>query len=251
MHVAGNPAPFVFLDEHQVRQQLVAGAFLVAVAPFGQVEVRADDADDRPGRVAANGKAARQHMHVVAVFVPEAELRLVGLLALRDAVVGAVRGPAVLRVHQALPRRNMRLDLLIAVAEHLLPAGGVDDRVGFEVPVPDAFLRAGKGQPEPFFALAQSHLGPLAFRHVEMRADDAHRTAVPAADRQAACEHRDVMTLLVQQAQFAFVGVPSVLHSVIQRLRRRPVVRVQQLFPGADIGRDFVRSVAEHLLPAR
>ena len=60
----------------------------------------------------------------------------------------------------------MRLDLVLGVAEHLLPARRVHDAHGFEVPVPDALLRAGERQREPLFALTQWWLRLLPLGNV-------------------------------------------------------------------------------------
>ena len=73
--------------------------------PLGQVEVRADDADDRSAGFAADGKAARQHVDVVAVLVAQAELALVGRRAARDAVVHFLRARACRPDAAAVPTR--------------------------------------------------------------------------------------------------------------------------------------------------
>ena len=76
VHLARDAPPLVFLREHQTRQELGAGPFGLGPLPLGEIEVRADDADDRSARLAADRIAARQHVHVVAVLVAQAELRL-------------------------------------------------------------------------------------------------------------------------------------------------------------------------------
>ena len=53
---------------------------------------------------------------------------------------------AVVGMQQPLPGADVRLDLVVGVAEHLLPPRRVDDGAGLEVPVPDAFLGAGERQ---------------------------------------------------------------------------------------------------------
>ena len=50
---------------------------------------------------------------------------------------------AVVGVHAAEPLAAGRADLVLAVAEHALPARGVEDRVGGDVPVPQAVVGAG------------------------------------------------------------------------------------------------------------
>ena len=116
--------------------------------------------------LAADREAAREHVDVVAVLVAQPELALVGPLAAPHALVQLQRQRLVVRVQQALPGADVRLDLVVGVAEHLLPARRVDDRVGFEIPVPDAFLRAGERQRQPFLALAQGGLDAPPLRDV-------------------------------------------------------------------------------------
>ena len=79
-------------------------------------------------------------------------------------------------MEQPLPRADVRLDFVVGVAEHLLPARRVHDGAGLEVPVPDAFLRAGERQRQPLFALAQRRLGALALGDVPH--DDLDRAAL-------------------------------------------------------------------------
>ena len=87
VHFARDAPPLVFLREHQPRQQFGARPFgaLGALGPFPlrEVEVGADDADDRAARSAADRKSAREHLDVVAVLVAQAELAFVGRRAAR------------------------------------------------------------------------------------------------------------------------------------------------------------------------
>jgi hypothetical protein len=62
----------------------------------------------------------------------------------------------------------MRRDLLVLVAEHLLPARGVHDVAGFEIEIPDAFAGAGHGEGQPLLAFAEARLIALP------RGDVAH-----------------------------------------------------------------------------
>ena len=67
----------------------------------------------------------------------------------------------------------MRLDFVVGIAEHLLPSSGVHNRVGFQVPVPDALLRAGDRKRQPLFAFTQ---GPLCvFLFGDVSHDDLDR----------------------------------------------------------------------------
>ncbi len=83
--------------------------------------MRADDAHDRPAGLAAYRKSAGEHVDVSAVLVPETELRLVRGFAARHAVVGLVSQRPVVGMDQTLPRADVRLDLVLGVAEHLRP----------------------------------------------------------------------------------------------------------------------------------
>ena len=124
-------------------------------------------------------------------------------------------------MQQTLPGADVRLDLVVGVAEHLFPARRVDDGAGFEAPVPDAFLGAGERQPQPFFALAQRGLRALALGDVEVRADDADdRSAGLAAHRKAARQDMDEMTVLVAKAELSLVG-PRAARQALGQLGRR------------------------------
>ena len=76
VHLARDAPPLVFLREHEARRGVGARPLGLGPLPLGEIEVRADDADDRSARVAADRKSARQHLDVVAVLVAQAELRL-------------------------------------------------------------------------------------------------------------------------------------------------------------------------------
>src|SRR4029079_10698193 len=96
--------------------------------------------------VAANRQAAREDVDVPAVLVAEAELAFVAERAAGDALVLLAGLPLVVGMQEPLPLGEARLDLVVRVAEHLLPPPGVEHRAGRQVPVPDPFLRAGEGQ---------------------------------------------------------------------------------------------------------
>ena len=155
-------------------------------------------------------------------------------------------------MQQPFPRADVRFDLVVGVAEHLLPARRVHDRAGFEVPVPDAFLRAGERQRQPLFALAQRRLGPLALGDVEVRADDAHdRSAGPGGPESRArargCSGRPCAAAGTRLRR----SVRRARTLSFSCWRQRLVVGMQQALPGADVGFDLVLGVAEHLLPSR
>ena len=116
----------------------------------------------------------------MAVLVAQPELAFVGRGAPREALVQLVGALPVVGMQQPLPRADVRLDFVVGVPEHLLPARRVHDRAGFEVPVPDALLRARERQPKPLFALAQRRLGALAVGDVEVHARRFGRPVRPA-----------------------------------------------------------------------
>ena len=115
-----------------------------------------DDAHDRAARLASHGEPSRQHVDVVAGLMPEAELCFIRRsLAARDALVCAVRTRLIVRMYQAFPRGETWFDLLGSVTEHLGPARRVDDRVGFQVPIPHAFERPGDCEREALLVLSK------------------------------------------------------------------------------------------------
>ena len=127
MHLARDAATLVFLCKDQAREQLGTGPFgtfpfadlrsqggvragefrgalahtrfellmraakrFLRLLPFGEVEMCAHDPHDRSCRFAADRQAAREHMDVVAVLVPQAKLPLVDGLPALDALVRLV-----------------------------------------------------------------------------------------------------------------------------------------------------------------
>ena len=59
------------------------------------------------------------------------------------------------------PGADVRLDLPLRIAEHLLPARGIEDGVGLQVPIPHSLLGGLQGQRQPLLALLQRLLQPL------------------------------------------------------------------------------------------
>ena len=175
VHLARDAPPLVFLREDEAREELRPRPLGFGLPALGEVEVGADDAHDRPAGLAPDRIAAREDLDVVAVLVEEPELALVRVRAARDALVDLLRPRHVVGVQQPFPRADVRFDLVVGVAEHLLPARRVHDVAGHEVPVPDAFLRAGKGQRQPLFAFAQRGVGALALGDLAHRPDDRRR----------------------------------------------------------------------------
>ena len=185
------PVPDAFLRtcERQLQPLFVLAERGLGALLIGEIEMRADDAHDRSARLATHWETSREHVDVVAVLVPQPELGLVGRsLAAGDAVVRLVGARPIVRVDQALPGADVRLDLVARVAEHLLPSTGVHDRVGFEVPVPDPFPRAGDGEGQPFFVVAQVAIRLLL--RGDLAHDDLHGAI--AVERQWRGCHADV-----------------------------------------------------------
>ena len=172
VHLARDAPPFVLLCEDEAGEQLRSRPLGLRLTALGEVEVRADDAHDRSAGLAPDRVAAREDLDVVAVLVPEPELALVGARTARDAVVDLLRPWHVVGVEQPFPRADVRFDLVVCIPEHLLPARRVDDVAGDEVPVPDAFLGAGKGQRQALFAFAQRRIGAFALGDLTHRPDD-------------------------------------------------------------------------------
>src|SRR4030095_9520178 len=59
------------------------------------------------------------------------------------------------------------------------------------------------------------------------------------------------MTILVTEAEFAFVRPLAAYHAFVDVAGARHVVGMQQTLPGVDMRLDLVFRVAEHLLPCR
>src|SRR5215467_12384635 len=131
--------------------------------------MRADDSDHGSRGLAPYRLATREHGDVMTFLMPQAELSLVRTLVARDCVGQRLGSSSIVWMKQPLPCTDMRFDLVVAVPEHPLPLIGVHHGPCFEVPVPDAFLRASECELQPLLALAQRALGTSAFRHV---ADD-------------------------------------------------------------------------------
>jgi hypothetical protein len=88
----------------------------------------------------------------------------------------------IVGVQQPGPGAHVRLDLVVRVPEHLFPSRRVDHSAGFEIPVPHALLRCGKGERQPLFAFAQRGLGALARGDVT----DDHLDGAPISIEQRA-----------------------------------------------------------------
>ena len=74
----------------------------------------ADDAHDRSARLAPDREAAREHVDVVAVLVPQPELAFVGALAARArSSFSSIGARLVVGMQQALPGADVRLDLVV------------------------------------------------------------------------------------------------------------------------------------------
>src|SRR5687767_14092739 len=106
-------------------------------------------------------------MDVVSILMTKAEFRFIGrATATGHAIVGDVGPRPVVRMDQAFPCADVRLDLLVRIPEHLLPSRRIHYGVRFKVPVPDTFLAAGDRQRETFFTFTQEALGPLPLANV-------------------------------------------------------------------------------------
>ena len=126
------------------------------------VDVGTDHAG-RPPLAVAHGGPAGEDPAVGPVLVAEAVLQLVlRRTAFQVVLDRPARAVAVVRMHAGLPFRELVADLVLRVPEHALPAGREVERVGAEVPVPDAGVGAAHGQVEPLLAPAD-RLDRLAF----------------------------------------------------------------------------------------
>ena len=259
MHLARDAPPLVFLRKDEPGQPFRAcllGALpfrqLFGRLPRRQVEVGADDAHDRAARIPSHWKAAREDVDVLPLLVAKPELSFVDLRATGEALVEALRQLHVVWMDQAFPGTDVRLDLVGLVAEHVDPARRVEHRSGLEVPVPDAFLRAGEREPQPFLALAQRRLRQFPLGQIEVGADDADDgSAGPAPDRIPAGEHMDVVAILVAEPELGFERRLTARDAVLRLFGAPPIVGMDEPLELADVRLDLVVVVAEHLFPAR
>jgi hypothetical protein len=117
-------------------------------------------------------------------------------------------------------------DFVFRVTEHLFPPRRVHHGAGFEIPVPDAFLRTRERQLQPLFVLAERGLGALLIGEIEMRAHDAHdRSARLAPHRETTREHVDVVAVLVPQPELGLVGRSLAAGDAVVRPDRRAADR--------------------------
>ena len=106
VHFARDPPPLVFLREDQPRQNLAARPFRLRAPPLRQIEMGADDSDDRSVGSRAEPDTRARGPDVVPVFVAQTEFPFVGLDRPRDALVHLPRAVHVFGVKQSLPRRT-------------------------------------------------------------------------------------------------------------------------------------------------
>ena len=84
-------------------------------------------------------------------------------------------------------------------------------------------------------------LSALAFRQIEVRADDATDEAVRlTTHRKAAREHVDVVAILVAKPEFHRVVALTAQHAVDDLAHHRSIVGVEQTLPRADVRLDLV-----------
>ena len=134
----------------------------------------------------------------------------------------------------------MRFDLVVGVAQHLFPAGRIHDAPGFQIPVPHAFLGAGKREREALLAVPKRRFRPLPLGDVEVGAHDPHDRSCLPADRKPAREHVDVVAILVAQPEFANVRPFAAPRALGQFRRQGLVVRMEHTLPCADVRLDLV-----------
>ena len=156
----------------------------------------------------------------------EPELSLVGESAAADAVVELLRARHVVGMQQPLPRADVRFDLVLSVAEHLLPAPRIDDVAGQQVPVPHAFLRSGERERQSLLAFAKDASARL--RSEISRSDEHDGWRMIVEQSQARHRDLDVAGAAVRLRQLLFEGCDVLagggacesLHA--QRAARRP-----------------------------
>src|SRR5581483_7047842 len=129
------------------------------------------DVPMRPGHAVgsaagiAQGSAAGGEPAVLPILVQHPRLeRQRGGEAIEVVLKVGEGTRAVLRVDARAPFLKVVLDLVIGVAEELLPARGVVDLLGGEVPVPEAIIRATQEQLIPLLEVTCAGLRVLKAR---------------------------------------------------------------------------------------
>ncbi len=187
----------------------------------------------------------------MTILVPKTELGLVGWLPAGDFLVRKCGARLIVGMDEPLPGTHVGFDLVVRVAEHLLPARRIHDGIGFKVPVPHTFLGACECQPKPFFALTQSLFGPFTLGDIKVRPNNTDDGAVgSAADRKPARQDSDVMAVLVTQPELALVRQLILHHTGVQCVGDFLILGMQQSLPRAEMRFDLVVRIAEHFLPA-
>ncbi len=114
-----------------------------------------------------NGNAARKNVDPASVAMTHARFEFeVSPLSRPDLQKLPAKGLAALVRDRAPPRRGAVLDLVVAIAEHGLPARREIGFVAVGAPVPDAFARALQRQAKTLLALFQRGLRRLAAGNV-------------------------------------------------------------------------------------
>ena len=177
----------------------LVGQLFLGVLALGDVLVGAGHAIDAAGRVAQDeGPAADPAERAVPVAHPELHPRQ-RLAALE---VGAQLTPDALQVVGVDPLGPLLApvgELVVLVAEHGLVAGREVDKVGVQVPVPQAVLGPLHRQLEPLLAFAQLLLGQLALSDVAEYRNSP--TQCPVFVPQGAGVH-------AQEDALRYVGIP-------------------------------------------
>jgi hypothetical protein len=164
--------------------------FLLGIQQLGHVGMHADHARDA-AFVILHLDAAGQDVDIVPELVPEAldHLEAAGpvLQEIGEPLGDAV---AVLAMDQGRPGRERIRQLVLRIAELLLPARRKPQPVLVRPPVPDAVVAAQDGEAEELLPLAQARLD-LSFVQVERRQQEAGQgkagdEAVQADQRQHA-----------------------------------------------------------------
>ena len=258
-------------EQHAVReagQRVVERVVLKAVLGLAAVGDVGDAADDPGGLgVVADRDPAREVPAVGAVAVLHAvlELEVLGGLVVHVRVQRLRERRAVVGVDAPEPLAAGRADLVLAVAEHALPARGVEDRVVGDVPVPEAVVGAGHRERVALLglgellqrALVRERVADRVLEPVSRQSGDDQEVRDPVLRRfgvggavgpVAEDDHGDVRRRLHQflgQVQAVRAGrvdlavdqddvVTVVLERVQRLLRRRHVLEPRALQEGAD-----------------
>ncbi len=162
---------------------------LLGQAAVRDVGLRAGDAEGGAVLLALADPTA-EHPAVAAVLVADAILHLEVLgHAAHVGLDGQLHTLGVLRVQALEPVAGFTLEVVLAQAQHLLPARAHVDLAVEQVPVPHAIVGAAHHELVARLGLPEAGLGALPGAHVKLV--EAHEQRDGHRQEQGGCHHQE------------------------------------------------------------